>query len=168
MPPGEPADSQSWLLPKHSSERFTHGSGELITLITVKGWTEDKGCIFSFNRRAHCRVRFHPNVNTMVPQLQHWTAKPNTVFTYVSCSTGGDRHQSVNMMLLLCKTKGKEILDVFFTPAMFFLDDFVVFFFFCTVFVDVVYFWMQLARCLYVRDYFDDTFICSKLKILFL
>lgn len=39
------------------------------------------------------------------------------------------------------------------------------------MFVYLVYFWKQDVKNLYVRDYFDDTFIftrCSILKILFL
>lgn len=53
---------------------------------------------------------------------------------------------------------------------MFFFHDFAGFFFllYSVCLCSFSFCLMQLARCLYVRDYFDDTFICSKLKILFL
>lgn len=105
----------------------------------------------------------------MVPQLQHWTAKPNT-FVYVFHVALEHPYKLINVILVLSKTKGREILYYFFfnfTLSMF-IHDFVGFSFFCTMFVYVVCFLMQLTRCLYVRDYFDDTFISSKLKILFL
>lgn len=33
--------------------------------------------ILIFYTRVYFSVKFDPNIDTMVPQLQHWTAKPN-------------------------------------------------------------------------------------------
>lgn len=49
----------------------------------------------------------------MVPQPQHWTAKPNT-FVFMCHVALEYPYKLINVILVLSKTKGREILDFFF------------------------------------------------------